>query len=163
MNMIVNQAGQVSEVSNEELIKRLDQNSLAAAPVFQVGDISTCQFGNPSDTNYVAETHEHVPVIILATQNCEITKITYYLVAKLDDREYIGRASDVRGRRHCGDIQGEMYCTNARMFGSKAQKWTGIETFYEAARSLGFDVTELRDPTLDRANNVCIDVRPVKQ
>lgn len=137
MNTIVNQAGQVANMSNEAMINQINQNSLKARPQFVVGDISTCQFGNPSDTDYDAETHEHVPVIVLAIDVCEVTKRPYYLVAKVDDREYVGRASDVRARPNSG-VEGELYCTNARMIGSKAQKWTGIETLEDAARSLGF-------------------------
>lgn len=137
MNTIVNQAGQVANASNEALISQINQNSLAARPQFVVGDISTCQFGNPGDTSYDPETHEHVPVIVIAIDLCEITKRPYYLVKKIDDPEYVGRASDVRARPQ-SNVEGELYCTSARMFGSKAQKWTGIETLEDAARSLGF-------------------------
>lgn len=107
----------------------------AAVEEFKIGQIASCQLGNPGDTDWTEETHANVPVIVIDKQRCTVTYQMYYLVAKVDDREYVGRASDARGK---DSIEGELYCTNARRFGSKAQTWTGILTFQAAAHSLGF-------------------------
>lgn len=109
----------------------------AAAGVdeFKIGESTTCQFGNPGDTDWSEATHANVPVLIVDKQRCTVTFRMYYLVAKLSDREYVGRASDSRGS---DSVMGDTYCTNARTFGSKAKGWTGITSFVGAADSLGF-------------------------
>lgn len=124
---------------------RLATGALAVEE-FKIGDRTTCQFGNPGDTDWSAETHAYVPVIIVDKQRCEVTFRMYYLVTKVDDREYLGRASDARGASD--RIRGETYCTNARTIGSKAQSWTGVTTFLGAASSLGFKLP-IYDATMD--------------
>jgi hypothetical protein len=86
---------------------------------FQVGERTTCQFGNPHDTDWTEETHTHVAVDIVEKKFCEITKRMYYLVAKCDVPDFVGRATLTRQPRHPEDdvIKGVLYCTNARSFG----------------------------------------------
>lgn len=141
MNMIVKN-GEVKLVSNEYIAAEVRlAAAAAAAPVVNVGDVMTCQFGNPGDSDWSEATHANVEVKVIWKQECKITKRMYYLVVKMSDPEYVGRAGDVRGRQGCEDIKGDLYCTSARTFDSKAQKWTGITTFLSAANSLGFDIS----------------------
>ncbi len=110
-----------------------------------IGDETTCQFGNPGDTGWTEEADGCVPVKVVLKEYCDMTKRMYYLVVKLDNPEYLGRAAVSRTPRHKDEEdspQGVLYCTNARTFGASAQTWTGIRTFAQAARSLSFYVPE---------------------
>lgn len=98
---------------------------------FNRGDKTTCQFGNPSDSDWEVATHANVAVEIIEKMSCEITGRMYYLVKKIG-QDYVGRAAVARG----SEIKGALYCTNARSY--KVGHWTGIETIHQAARSLGF-------------------------
>lgn len=101
-----------------------------------LGTVTTCQFGNPGDSDFEAEKSLNVPVTIIGIGKSWLDDdMKIFLVQKVDDLEYIGTAQV----SHSDHIQGALYCTNARTFGSKAQGFTGIKTFRDAVRSLGGD------------------------
>lgn len=112
---------------------------------FYVGERTTCQFGNPHDTDWSEETHANVAVDIVEKKFCDITRRMYYLVAKVDVPDFVGRATLTRQPRHPEDdtIQGMLYCTNARSFGkgTRGERF-GFLTLDQAATSLGFGDTE---------------------
>lgn len=100
---------------------------------FVVGQKVTVQFGNPGDSSGY---EENSSCIILAVMKTAYG--TNYLVQK-EGQEYVGTASVCA---HPEEIAGELYCTNARTYGKSAQSFTGIHTFEQAAKSLGFKVAE---------------------
>jgi hypothetical protein len=104
-----------------------------------IGDVTTCQFGNPGDTSWDEATHGNQEVSIIDILNCEVTGRPYYLVKKVG-QDYVGRASVPRAPRgEFGEAKlGTLYCTNARTFGALAKDWTGISTLDQAKHSLGF-------------------------
>ena len=105
---------------------------------FNIGDRTTCQFGNSFDTDWSETTHANQPVIVIGKLECEITKKTYYLV-KQDGVDFVARASVPYRRNEDPDYcKGELYSTNGRSFGSRAKAWTGVTTLEQAAQSLGF-------------------------
>lgn len=103
---------------------------------FEVGQETTCQFGNKSDTFGYAE---NVPVRVIGKQDPAGTIV--YLVQRLDDEEYVGTA--VRYPRP-EMINGELYCTCAVRYGKNpdARRLTTLEA---AAYAMGFN--ELGDTT----------------
>jgi hypothetical protein len=108
---------------------------------FKVGDETTCQMGNSGDTDWTPERNGNVPVEVLATVECEISRRTYYLVKEIG-RDKVARASVARHNRHDPLDEpklGELYSTNGRLYGQNAQGWTGIKTLGDAAHSLGFN------------------------
>jgi hypothetical protein len=117
------------------------QTAIAKEIEFNVGDVTTCQFGNWFDTNWSSSTHCNIAVKIEHKEFCSITQRTYYLITKVADPEHVGRASIARPSRIHGDkpIAGVLYCTDARTIGSKCKAWTGIRTFVQEARSLRFN------------------------
>jgi hypothetical protein len=136
MNAIVKQAAVKNVKKASDGVLRMAASALKfREDEFRIGQTTTAQLGNPGDTDWTDETHANVPVVIIDKQRCTVTFKMYYLITKVGDREYVGRASDSRGS---DSVEGDVYCTNARRFGSKAQKWTGITTFLGAADSLHF-------------------------
>lgn len=108
----------------------------AAEFKFAIGEETTCQFGNATDSSGYSPDHK---VRVIASKVDGIG-MKMYLVEKCDDAEYIGAAIEsLEG----GGIKGALYCTNARSFGSKAQNWTGIRTKPQAAYSLGFELNDM--------------------
>jgi hypothetical protein len=120
-----------------------NQSAIAARSAkhhLRIGEITTCQFGNPGDTNWDAATHGNVQVEILDIVKCPITKRDYFLVKKVG-QEYVGRASAWHYNPNDEFDEpklGALYCTTARTYGAIAQTWTGIRTLEDARHSLGF-------------------------
>jgi hypothetical protein len=99
-----------------------------------VGDTTTCQFGNPMDCDWTGATHAHQPVKVLDMKLDTLTKKVVYLVSKVSDPKYVGRATDPRGTENEEIVRGTLYCTNARLVTYDI----GAETIEDAKRSLGF-------------------------
>ena len=116
-----------------DLASRSSKHQLA------VGEITTCQFGNPGDSDWSVEKDCNVQVEIIDRQFYDITKQYVFLVKKVGE-EYVGRATVSRAPRNELDEPkgGVLYCTNARTYGASAQTWTRILTLEDAKRSLGF-------------------------
>jgi hypothetical protein len=112
-----------------------------------IGTLTTCQFGNPTDTSGY---EGYAPVEIIGVTKCEITKRNYYLVKKVGEN-FVGRASmPVRQSVNPkyleeGDdpeysgVKGVLYCTSARSYGEGSRgAHLGFMTLGHSAHSLGF-------------------------
>jgi hypothetical protein len=106
---------------------------------FNVGDYTTCQFGNPFDTDWTEATHADQSVMIIAKERCEITRKMFYLV-KQDGKEFLARAYVPYTCEGAEPPKGALYSTNGRSYGTRGQQRTGrCDGIYNAAHSLGFD------------------------
>mgnify|MGYP003574885436 CR=1 FL=1 len=106
--------------------------SQAQAPV-QVGQLTTCQFGNSFDSDYTVEKNENVQVKVLAIRDGICGKL--YLVRA---GSKLGTATRPEGRR-AEVTAGELYCTCAVTYG-EGMMFPYLE---KAAKSLGFSNVEL--------------------
>jgi hypothetical protein len=109
----------------------------AAERMFNVGDKTTCQFGNSTDTSgYCTD----VPVEIIGVLDCKITERRFYLVKKEGQDNFVGRAALARKPRDSSPIKGVLYCTSARSFGKGTNgEHFGFMSLADAKRSLGFN------------------------
>jgi hypothetical protein len=126
-------AGSMTQEEIDKLIRK-------DIPTFEVGTLTTCQFGNPGDFGWTEEKDGNVDVEILDRQFYEIAGQYVYLVKRVGE-EYVGRAMlSVSPKCSFNEPRklGVLYCTNARTYGERAQMWTGIITYEDAKRSLSF-------------------------
>jgi hypothetical protein len=109
----------------------------AAELTFNVGDKTTCQFGNSFDTSgYCTD----VPVEIIGVLDCKINLRRFYLVKKEGQDNFVGRAAIARNPRGSKPIKGVLYCTNARSFGKGTNgERFGFMSLEDAKLSLGFN------------------------
>lgn len=101
---------------------------------FNVGDETTCQFGNASDTFGYAE---NIPVRVIGKHSPAGTIV--YLVKRLDTDNYVGTA--VRYPRP-EMIKGELYCTCAVRYGPVPDVPQCV-TLAGAAYAMGFNPDEI--------------------
>lgn len=119
---------------NEALV-----NPVKTETEFNVGDKTTCQFGNRFDTDWTEATHGNQAVTIIAKDRCDITRKMFYLV-KQDDQEFLARAYIPYVRDGAEPVLGTLYSTSGRSYGRRLYARNGrCQSIYNAAHSLGFD------------------------
>lgn len=102
--------------------------------MFQVGQVVSCQFGNPRERGY----RPNCQATIIATRE-SFPGFNIFLVKKVGQEGFIGAAVATSEELAADGVQGELYCTDGRSFGpGTAGERFGFLTEADARTSLGF-------------------------